>query len=596
MNPRSPILALFVCLASITQLSAQPRTWISNGNILWDNPANWSPNDAPDSASESAVFDRFGNYRAALSDAAPTPINDLSIDRGEVLFQSAGFDAATLSVAGDSLIGGELELENVSIETAGHLELTSGAKLTAEGVSVSAASTSIAGGSLTEATYLLLDDGATASLGDTLVVSTLGDANRSGLDLFDGGMVTVHDLGVSNSAGNATSIGEVNVSASILTQTLGGVATVGQASPLGGAACGARCGTLNVSDGGTLDLRSLTIGQTGTVLNLRSQFTISNSLTIEGGVYEERFEATRTLGSSAALVVRGAGQLILSNSPLTLTAGQSLRLEDSATVTGQPVVADGGTVTVGADSIVSFSNGFENVSNTLTIEAGAVAAFAGEYAGSGASGPGMARFEGSLSPGQSPGAVSFGGDIAWSGDAEFVAQIAGEAIGQYDSITAAGSATLDGLLTIELLDDNAFVPEAGDSFTLLTASAIDGAFDTLSAPTLPGGLGWRIEQRPTSLTLRVIDEAGLAGDFNADGFVDAADYTLWRDTQGSAGPSHAADANGDQTVDGADLAAWRANYGSSAATAAIPEPGGVGLVVLLLAVHARKVVRREIRA
>jgi Type I phosphodiesterase / nucleotide pyrophosphatase/Dockerin type I domain len=51
------------------------------------------------------------------------------------------------------------------------------------------------------------------------------------------------------------------------------------------------------------------------------------------------------------------------------------------------------------------------------------------------------------------------------------------------------------------------------------------------------------------------------GDFNRDGHVDAADYTLWRDTNGSTTDLRA-DANGDGSVDQADYELWKANHGA----------------------------------
>lgn len=55
----------------------------------------------------------------------------------------------------------------------------------------------------------------------------------------------------------------------------------------------------------------------------------------------------------------------------------------------------------------------------------------------------------------------------------------------------------------------------------------------------------------------------LPGDFNADGTVDTADYTLWRDQLGTDNrqPYRGADANGDGLVDAGDYALWRQNYG-----------------------------------
>ncbi|WP_146589850.1 hypothetical protein [Posidoniimonas polymericola] len=56
---------------------------------------------------------------------------------------------------------------------------------------------------------------------------------------------------------------------------------------------------------------------------------------------------------------------------------------------------------------------------------------------------------------------------------------------------------------------------------------------------------------------------GLPGDFTADGRVDAADYSVWRATNGSAVDLRA-DANGSGAVDQGDYDIWRQNYGASA--------------------------------
>jgi hypothetical protein len=91
---------------------------------------------------------------------------------------------------------------------------------------------------------------------------------------------------------------------------------------------------------------------------------------------------------------------------------------------------------------------------------------------------------------------------------------------------------------------------------------------------------------------------GLAGDFNGDGVVDAADYTVWRDTLGTTGPGLAADANGDFTVDAADYAAWRQNFGQAssgtlASAAAVPEPSAVAIAGLLVCCAATIARRRH---
>ena len=55
--------------------------------------------------------------------------------------------------------------------------------------------------------------------------------------------------------------------------------------------------------------------------------------------------------------------------------------------------------------------------------------------------------------------------------------------------------------------------------------------------------------------------AELPWDYNKNGVVDAADYTVWRDSVGQTGPGLAADYNGDQVVNQKDYDAWRFHFG-----------------------------------
>jgi hypothetical protein len=75
---------------------------------------------------------------------------------------------------------------------------------------------------------------------------------------------------------------------------------------------------------------------------------------------------------------------------------------------------------------------------------------------------------------------------------------------------------------------------------------------------------------------------GLPGDFNYDGVVDAADYTVWRDNPGGV-------------YDAADYIVWRDNYGATIESlAAVPEPSTVPLVaVALLAGATRRAMWRR---
>ncbi|MEN0110938.1 MAG: hypothetical protein AAF805_09465, partial [Planctomycetota bacterium] len=64
----------------------------------------------------------------------------------------------------------------------------------------------------------------------------------------------------------------------------------------------------------------------------------------------------------------------------------------------------------------------------------------------------------------------------------------------------------------------------------------------------------------------------LAGDYNGDGVVDAADYTVWRDSYDST-ENLAADGDGDGRIDDGDYAVWLATFGNASAQGStVPEP------------------------
>lgn len=64
----------------------------------------------------------------------------------------------------------------------------------------------------------------------------------------------------------------------------------------------------------------------------------------------------------------------------------------------------------------------------------------------------------------------------------------------------------------------------------------------------------------------------LPGDYNSDGVVDAADYTVWRDNKGNTGDDLLGDGNGDHVVDTVDYALWRENFGNTSGVPQSPTP------------------------
>jgi hypothetical protein len=88
---------------------------------------------------------------------------------------------------------------------------------------------------------------------------------------------------------------------------------------------------------------------------------------------------------------------------------------------------------------------------------------------------------------------------------------------------------------------------------------------------------------------KILPPAGLDGDYNVDGKVDAADYTVWRNNLGDADES-ALNGNGDgmNGVDEGDYTLWKSQFGQmsgpgAGAATSVPEPSAMLLVFLGMA-------------
>lgn len=238
--------------------------------------------------------------------------------------------------------------------------------------------------------------------------------------------------------------------------------------------------------------------------------------------------------------------------------GGTLLIDGSA---GQAVVKAG---TLGGIGVVDF----------LTVEAG-----------------------GTVAPGASVGILEIVNDLVLESDATLAIEIGGTELTDYDRLLVGGTAMLDGTLSVELLDG--FVPQAGDSFGFLAATGgAGGDFATLDLPELGENLEWLLN--PGGITVSLLVNSTLEGDFDNDGDVDAEDLLAWQNNFGVAGGAGRSqgDADGDFDVDGADFLLWQQEYtnGSEAATAQgtiVPEPQALvlslffGLAALCLRFKSR---------
>jgi hypothetical protein len=148
------------------------------------------------------------------------------------------------------------------------------------------------------------------------------------------------------------------------------------------------------------------------------------------------------------------------------------------------------------------------------------------------------------------------------------------------------------------LPSTSFFNPAGDTLSLFAGFVIDSRSFS-SIPT--DGVTSRVYPSDTLATNSPTNFSGASGsvnlsanmptgDYNGTGFVDAADYTLWRDTLSqTVMAGSGADGSGNSTIDAADYDFWKTQFvntvPASGGISAVPEPSTalVALFGMLLA-------------
>jgi T5SS/PEP-CTERM-associated repeat protein len=316
--------------------------------------------------------------------------------------------------------------------------------------------------------------------------------------------------------------------------------------------------------------------------------TANNSGLLRGN---GRIDSTVTNLAAGEIRVDSAERLVFTSAPLvnqgqTNVVGGTLDLRQGATnsgtinltggaaeVYGNVNVVSGGRVSIGGSTTATlFGNITQN--GVVSIAPGSKAVFFGNVSGSGSFAlSGTAEFLGAVSPGSSPGKITFAGDVALNSTAVLNIELGGATPAtQFDQLLVSGALSLGGILNVSLI--NGFNPAADDSFNILDWGTLTGTFNTTQLPTLAAGFEWNLSQLYTNGILAIASTT-IPGDFNHDGAVNAADYVVWRKTDGTPAGFNAWRTHFGQTFGGG------ASASSSTKSAAVPEP--TSLVPLLLA-------------
>ncbi len=430
-----------------------------------------------------------------------------------------------------------------------------------------------------------------------------------------------------SAATSITNAGTMQIDAGSLTATTTLTNNSGQLLTVSGTAT--LLAGSGINNNGTMKLDdNLVATGGGTLTNngtVRGSGLIGNSLTnnSSGQVQAttgKRLEFQASANTNSGSISFVGGEIVFTGS-LTNSAGTGL------VAGGDAILRVNGGLTNLGSLAVSFGNNnvFGDINNTgsVVVTGGAHATFyddvtqngtfivrkigsttstavvLGAFTGAGgSSGGGDIFFEGDLRPGNSAATVNFANNITLGPAVTLQIELGGTTPGaQFDQAHVTGDLMLDGTLSVALI--NAFSPTAGNSFDILDWGTLAGTFATLELPPLGAGLMWNASQLYTLGSLNV----ALAGDYNQNGIVDAADYAVWRNTLGDVGTGLAADGDSDGTVDNDDYTVWRSHFGQTAASGAgatgsaspaVPEPAG--FIMACCAVFGIATARRQSRA
>ena len=123
-------------------------------------------------------------------------------------------------------------------------------------------------------------------------------------------------------------------------------------------------------------------------------------------------------------------------------------------------------------------------------------------------------------------------------------------------VIAQQTAPLDEEIALDKVTRLTWGSSDGKSASINPILAVIESDQSIDAATARGWVGAGVYEMLTYFA------EPMAGDFNSDGVVDLADFTLWRNTLGSEGIGLAADGNKNGVVDVADYVLWKENFGN----------------------------------
>ena len=594
-------LRLAISLAATLCSVAQAQTrWLNPQGGFFETPSNWTPNGIPDANStirftlpvelRVGLFgdQTVGGLEAAFGTDVTFGIAGSSSPRTLQINGDANIDSSTLTLAGNGTdrlhaivtgnanfsgerqnltldhagltIGGELDMSD---EVPKSLRLLNGASLHATSAKVHTTGTSgvLVSGSNTEWT-----------IGEDLHMNlaAIPASTERVFQLLTGAELTVH--------------GSTN--GDIRTILVDGVGDDGLPTTWNTGNFFAQFQRMNVANGAIVNSRNVFSGSSHTAFiegvdasgrpstwNAEGEFTMNGTSprlwVTDGG---------QLISQSA--VVLGSHQASLDIWNFTTDDNSRWRNSEDVFVGGtadgrrgignigiakNSVAEIGGTIKIWQNSLVEIQDNGVLIAEAIELDSSESFLFASGTLQVDRFNNDLDNPAGRLTPGgQNAGSTLIVGDYRQGPDATLALDIGGSIPGvDFDQLEVAGPAAIDGLLELSLIDS--FTPTAPDEFIVTSAANVVGNFNNVASgerlETMDGRGSFIVNygiRSPFDAHQIVLSDfmslAGLTGDFNGDGLLDAADIDLLSAAVGGTDLSF--DLTADGVVNTADREAW----------------------------------------
>jgi hypothetical protein len=351
---------------------------------------------------------------------------------------------------------------------------------------------------------IVLAGNACISLNEPTTLTGSGQLTMSSTSCISGGGQAFTNQSTISGAG---SIGDSNP----MPITNSGTIIANQASPLlinPNSAGFTNNGKLVVNSASTMDITNFfnNLSATGTLTG--GTYNVSGTLELPNSITANASNITLT-GPSAQWLYGN------SNALATLASNNKtgvLSLQNGALLTDPTNLSNAGTLTVGPTSGLTVP-GFTQTAGTTTVDGTLTAPKGMNLQGGTLLGrgtlAGSVSLSGVLGVGDSPTKttkLTITGAYQQNARGSLFVGIGGTQAGsQYSQLAVSNGVSLNGTLNIKLL--NNFVPNIGDTFTILTGSTINGQFSQVNGLQINSSEQFQVNYTPTAVTLTVVSGA-----------------------------------------------------------------------------------------